>query len=1154
MHSQILLRFLCATTISNVIANSSSSTHKIGQWQYMDFSKASRGEWISDSAPRAVWSLSKNPSYVNTASYHRNATSPETTKARLLFVDEGGITWTYSPRTYSWTRLSTSTGSEHSSAEASLARLSANTITALCESRLVFAGRSYSSFNDTTPMENEVWLFNGETETWSPLPTPSQFYLNRLAYHTAFAYRQEESTCHCKDSLFIYATTRNNANYILEKRALWELRCIEDRLAKNMTYEWIESVPDTTQWPVANETFLVLRAFAANATNVYWLSETPDIIRVLNMKTGKWSTQPVANLCPFNLSMNYFRIVLKQALFLKKHLLVIGYIKLLNVVGVYDLKASAYKCYMLNGNEYLRFSLTENVLLGDDAIFHAATDRFDHTVAFTRISEKVVLEFLDKGTFMRVQNSHIETTARSPGSVDHAHRLMSVNDSIWYLMKADPPSSELRMWKFDLEMYRWTLYDPDRSPETPTTPMTFLDAATAVAKSSFIAFFGSKNGFGVSGRDELWIYATSLRTWTRAASRFRTPKKLTSYATMNSLSNGSLILFGGIDNRTNSIWIAIVDYVRMAATWKRLCCDVDKQPQNELLQWASAVWSNRLYVLFGLKKSLDCDLSMYYINLEGSGALKWKTKRQKNRNITFCVVEQSVYGRFAYTTNENGKLLLADLDEMEYKIADDGGEVFLRWLDMLVARNNEVFALMPGGYDEIRYNNSNVEARYKDTDMRRFKLTGCEPGSFSPEYSIYPCQLCPKGEYSDQYSAINCTSCPPNLATSATGSNSIDNCTCATSTCVYGGCVVQSNHTTLCICNVGFTGKRCETPTMYLVGMGIIVGLLLVCAFYYCIKRVRKHRMLAKYTRVELEMAEQMAEELANIWSVKTEEIKFERKIGEGSFGDVWTAEYRDQTVAVKVLKIKADDCTNEQLKEFKDESELLRSIFHANIVRFIGTGKTNENKPFIVLEYMERGSVRKLLDNEYADQPMEIHLQVKYALDAAKGMRHLHRISRMHRDLKCDNLLISDRGVVKVADLGCTKIAPKITFDDDDTGSGNVRGSRAVGTAFFRAPEVFRGEAYSTAIDVYSYGITLWEMQTSKNPYFEKFEEGLTANQILDQIVDGDERPDFPFYCNAKLKKLAISCWNAIPRERPTFKDIVPAIEEIQMSVAGAC
>ena len=260
---------------------------------------------------------------------------------------------------------------------------------------------------------------------------------------------------------------------------------------------------------------------------------------------------------------------------------------------------------------------------------------------------------------------------------------------------------------------------------------------------------------------------------------------------------------------------------------------------------------------------------------------------------------------------------------------------------------------------------------------------------------------------------------------------------------------------------------------------------------------------------------------------------------------------YRDQIVAIKILKIKADDCTDQQLQDFKDESDLLRSIFHANIVRFIGAGKTVDDKPFIVLEYMERGSVRNELDSNYSDLPMEYALQVKYALQAAKGMRHLRRINRMHRDLKCDNLLINDKGAVKVADLGCTKIAPKITSSDESDESGtSFRGSRAVGTSLFRAPEILRGEMYDVSVDVYSYGITLWEIMTAKHPYFEKIAQRLMMADILDQIVRMDARPEFPDVCMEDLKKLAKSCWNGNPVHRPTFENIVPKLERISLSI----
>ena len=144
-----------------------------------------------------------------------------------------------------------------------------------------------------------------------------------------------------------------------------------------------------------------------------------------------------------------------------------------------------------------------------------------------------------------------------------------------------------------------------------------------------------------------------------------------------------------------------------------------------------------------------------------------------------------------------------------------------------------------------------------------------------------------------------------------------------------------------------------------------------------------------------------------------------------------------------------------------------------------------------------------------------------------------------MHRDLKCDNLLINDRGVVKVADLGCTKLVPKFT-----EGHEIARGTRAVGTALFRAPEINRGRDYDLSVDVYSYGITLWEIQTSKHPYVDHFQPGVTVRDILDRVVEEELRPEFPIYCDKDMIKLTQSCWHASPFRRPTFEDIIPKLE----------
>ena len=1094
------------------------------------------------------------------ATYCRSMTSKRA-KARVLFIDQYFFAWVYSPRTASWTKLPEKRNQRIqmslSLPKSSTIVRSPNRAVTLCDSRVVlFSGFSVER-NGHIVLSNDLWIFDGIVEEWSSVRTLARAPEVRDG-KVAFAFRRNESTCRCKDSLFVYGGSDDLDD-------LWELRCVDDKNETDMKYDWIKNDLNAISWP-KNASHMLF----ASKTVLYWVTNDLSMLSVFDTITEKYLSSRIEIIdCPHvpdiydTYLLKAYKELLDSALHLKEHHLLIFFIALRgeysgykesDFLGVLDLQKSVIHCINVSVCHREESRYQQDILfLTDDKVLLLGTDIYNGSVAIWSFQTSEMLRSLKTNSLLNIEcdapNYDGDTHGRYPVMMID-HRFMRITDSVWYLMKIWYPS-DLQMWLFEVDILRWSIYDPDEKPETM---LNALEAATATTANECVAYFGSGYGYVSSAQDDLWMYATRMRTWTRVVSRGKAPKKLTSYATMSSLDNGSLVLFGGVDNRKSSLWMVTVDYERMTATWERLCCEDDReQPTNQLQKWSSAVWNNTLYIYFCQRTEGNCESIIYYKNL--GNVAEWTMKESRVSGIgTFCKSDQTVFGRFAYTTDDIGNLVMADFNRVEYNMA--GERKFpANSKAVLGAQSNGMFSFTSGPYGEVlgiafrlTFGLDWQPYLFDDSRIRTFRLIGCKPGSFSPKYSVHSCQSCPKGRYSDRYNSTNCTSCPSGLITTATGSNSIINCTCTSGTCVYGDCVVQSDLSTLCLCYTGYTGKKCESPTMYLVFMGVIVGILLVIAFYYIAQRARKHQNAVKYTRVELEMAEQMVEELSNIWSITTDEIEFGQKIGEGSFGDVWTADYRDQTVAVKVLKIEADNCTNEQLQEFKDESELLRSIFHANIVRLIGTGKTTENKPFIALEYMEQGSVRNALDNAYADRPIEIYLQVKYALDAAKGMRHLHRLRRMHRDLKCDNLLIDYRGVVKVADLGCTIIVPKIPGDEEDEDkSGKIKGSRAVGTSFFRAPEIFRGEAYDIAVDVYSYGISLWEIQTAKNPYFEKYESGMTTREILDEIVNKDVRPEFLAQCNEDLKQLTISCWNGNPYERPTFEEIAQTLENIR-------
>lgn len=131
-------------------------------------------------------------------------------------------------------------------------------------------------------------------------------------------------------------------------------------------------------------------------------------------------------------------------------------------------------------------------------------------------------------------------------------------------------------------------------------------------------------------------------------------------------------------------------------------------------------------------------------------------------------------------------------------------------------------------------------------------------------------------------------------------------------------------------------------------------------------------------------------------------------------------------------------------------------------------------------MEYLSRGALTVILRN--TSMSLTSSQQIRFAVDAAKGMRFLHsrRPPRIHRDLKSGNLLVSERWVVKIADFGSARLVKDEGIEQDavrGTGPLSINApllqpqyqlSTCVGTAFWTAPELLLGENYGTAVDVY--------------------------------------------------------------------------------------
>ena len=154
--------------------------------------------------------------------------------------------------------------------------------------------------------------------------------------------------------------------------------------------------------------------------------------------------------------------------------------------------------------------------------------------------------------------------------------------------------------------------------------------------------------------------------------------------------------------------------------------------------------------------------------------------------------------------------------------------------------------------------------------------------------------------------------------------------------------------------------------------------------------------------------------QLNNTWTIDSREVKLRRRIDKdfpGVYGEVYEAEYREIVVAVKKLQ-REHLPINRIFLEFEREIEVMKTIRHPNIVWFLGAGRHHHDDcPFLVVEYMPRGSLTKVLSNQ--EIVSDDNVQLRFAIDAAKGMRFLHskRPPRIHRDLKSVNLLVSNNG-----------------------------------------------------------------------------------------------------------------------------------------------
>ncbi|XP_033614749.1 ephrin type-A receptor 5 isoform X4 [Fukomys damarensis] len=261
--------------------------------------------------------------------------------------------------------------------------------------------------------------------------------------------------------------------------------------------------------------------------------------------------------------------------------------------------------------------------------------------------------------------------------------------------------------------------------------------------------------------------------------------------------------------------------------------------------------------------------------------------------------------------------------------------------------------------------------------------------------------------------------------------------------------------------------------------------------------------------------------------------ITIERVIGAGEFGEVCSGRLklpgkRELPVAIKTLKV---GYTEKQRRDFLGEASIMGQFDHPNIIHLEGV--VTKSKPvMIVTEYMENGSLDTFLKKN--DGQFTVIQIVGMLRGIAAGVKYLSDMGYVHRDLAARNILINSNLVCKVSDFGLSRV-----LEDDPEAAYTTRGGKI--PIRWTAPEAIAFRKFTSASDVWSYGIVMWEVVSyGERPYWE-----MTNQDVIKAVEEGYRLPS-PMDCPAALYQLMLDCWQKDRNSRPKFDDIVSMLDKL--------
>ncbi|ETM50355.1 TKL protein kinase [Phytophthora nicotianae] len=350
-----------------------------------------------------------------------------------------------------------------------------------------------------------------------------------------------------------------------------------------------------------------------------------------------------------------------------------------------------------------------------------------------------------------------------------------------------------------------------------------------------------------------------------------------------------------------------------------------------------------------------------------------------------------------------------------------------------------------------------------------------------------------------------------------------------------------------------------STPTIVAMIVGVFLFLVVIVLVFYCCKR----RSTVKQTETQqqptasLQSGNTASLDMAmhgqvGLWDddvitakrIPRDKVRVKKLLSRGAFGEVYEGAFNGNRVAVKML-LPHTRGNLKQVNDFLAEAKMTATMDHPHVVTFVGVAWESLCDVCVVLEFMDGGDLRSLLNKyEESRHPTGFDREkTTIALHVCHALTYLHSLMPpvIHRDLKSRNILLNRAMEAKLTDFGISRERLDQTM------------TAGVGTSLWMAPEVMLGERYDVKADLFSFGVVLSELDLHTLPYAQAKDKVRDANgrklpdaAILQQVAMGIVQVEFSQISPTGIVELGRACVSLSPNDRPTAAEALYRLQVI--------